>query len=70
LCGIATAQLCRAGYAAASVEQAIAAIQVAHRRAGHPGTPDTQGAELVLADHREALAREGRRAKQAKVGWR
>lgn len=62
-----TAVLCRAGYAAASVEQAVAAVRVAHRRAGYHGLPDVQGADLVLADHREALARAGRRAKQAKV---
>jgi site-specific recombinase XerD len=62
-----TACLCRAGYAGASVEQAIAAVRVAHRTAGFPGCPDTRAADLVLADHRHALARAGRRPKKAKV---
>lgn len=59
--------LCRADYAPATIEQAVAAIRVAHRTAGHPGRPDIAAVELILAGHRDARAQDGRRVKQAKV---
>jgi integrase len=61
------AWLCRADYAPSTVEQAVAAIRVAHRTAGYPGRPDTTAVELILAGHRDARAQDGKRAKQAKV---
>jgi integrase len=62
-----TTALCRADYAPATIEQAVAAIRVAHRTAGHPGRPDTAAVELILAGHRDARAQDGKRVKQAKV---
>ena len=61
------ASLCRADYAPSTVEQAVAAIRVAHRSARYPGRPDTTAVELILAGHRDARAAGGRRTKQAKV---
>lgn len=55
--------LCRADYAPSTIEQAVAAIRVAHRTAGYPGRPDTAAVELILAGHRDARAQEGKRAK-------
>jgi hypothetical protein len=40
----------------AAVEQAMAAIRVAHRAARYPGRPDTAAVELILAGRREAYA--------------
>lgn len=61
------ADLAARDFAPASIEQAVAAVRVAHRHAGHPGQPDTTAVELILAGHREARARAGRRAKKARV---
>ncbi len=62
-----TTLLCRADYAPSTIEQAVAAIRVAHRTAGHPGQPDTAAVELILAGHREARARDGKGTRQARV---
>lgn len=61
------ADLAARDYAPASIEQAVAAVRVAHRHAGYAGHPDTTAVELILAGHREARARAGRRAKKARV---
>jgi len=61
------AELAALDYAPATIEQAVAAIRVAHRHAGYPGQPDVQAVELILAGHRETRARAGRRAKKARV---
>ncbi|MEV1173983.1 site-specific integrase, partial [Nonomuraea sp. NPDC049784] len=39
-----TSQLCEAGQAPASIEQAIAAVRTMHRLAGHTGRPATESA--------------------------
>jgi integrase len=61
------AWLCRADYAPSTIEQAVAAIRVAHRAGGHPGRPGTAAVELILAGHRDSRAQDGKRVKQAKV---
>lgn len=57
--------LADAGRAPSSIEQAIAAIRTAHRVAGHPGTPDTERARLVLRSHRRRRGEAGQRVRQA-----
>lgn len=49
----------------ASIEQAVAAIRTAHKTVGHPNTPDTTGARLVMRSHRRERAEAGQRAHQA-----
>ncbi|MEU4235403.1 site-specific integrase [Nonomuraea sp. NPDC026600] len=47
-----TSQLCEAGQAPASVEQAIAAVRTMHRLAGHTGQPVTEAARLALRTYK------------------
>lgn len=58
-------ELADAGKSPASIEQALAAIRTAHRVAGHPGLPVTDGARLVLRGYRRERAEAGQRAHQA-----
>lgn len=58
-------ELTDAGKSPASIEQAMAAIRTAHRVAGHPGAPVTDGARLVLRGYRRERAEAGQRQRQA-----
>ena len=58
-------ELADGGKAPASIEQAIGAIRTAHRVAGHPGTPNTDRARLVLRGYRRERAEAGQRAQKA-----
>jgi len=53
------------GLAPASIEQAIAAIRVRHRRAGFPAEPDTTAAREILRTHRRDRAEAGKKKRQA-----
>ncbi len=57
--------LCDRGLAPGSVEQGVACIRRAHRDAGHPGRPDTRGAQKVIRSHRRWWAEQGHRVRQA-----
>lgn len=49
----------------ATIDQAIAVVRAAHRTAGHPKTPDTGPALLVLRDYRRERAEDGKRSQRA-----
>lgn len=51
--------------APSTIEQAIAAVRVAHRLAGHKGEPDTTEALQVLRTHRRDRADAGKRRREA-----
>ncbi|MGI5293309.1 hypothetical protein ACQEVF_59730, partial [Nonomuraea polychroma] len=55
------AELCEDGRAPATIDQAIAVVRAAHRTAGHPKTPDTGPALLVLRGYRRERAEDGQR---------
>lgn len=55
------AHLAERDMAPATIDQAIAVVRAAHRTAGHPKTPDTGPALLVLRDYRRERAEDGRR---------
>lgn len=55
------AELCDDGMAPATIDQAIAVVRAAHRTAGHPKTPDTGPALLVLRGYKRERAEGGQR---------
>jgi integrase len=55
------AELCDREMAPATIDQAIAVVRAAHRTAGHPKTPDTGPALLVLRGYRRERAEDGQR---------
>lgn len=59
-----TSQLCEAGQAPASIEQAIAAIRTMHRLAGHIGRPATESARLALRAYKRRRAEAGGRGQR------
>lgn len=59
-----TSQLCEAGQAPASVEQAIAAVRTMHRLSGHAGQPVTEAARLALRAHKRRRAEDGGRGQR------
>ena len=60
------AHLCDLGRAPSTVEHRIATVHRQHRLAGYPkGTPDAEGARLVLRGHRRDYAESGQRTKEA-----
>lgn len=56
--------LCTAGQAPASIEQAIAAIRTMHRWADYRNQPFTDTARLVLRGYRNELVEDGRRVQR------
>ena len=52
-------QLCTAGHAPATIEQAIAAVRTMHRTAGHKAQPDTEAARHVLRGYKRERAEDG-----------
>ncbi|MFI6478674.1 tyrosine-type recombinase/integrase [Nonomuraea sp. NPDC050663] len=58
------AQLCAAGRAPASIEQALAAVRTMHRLSGHTGQPATEAARLVLRAYKRQRAESGHRAQR------
>ncbi|MER7504182.1 tyrosine-type recombinase/integrase [Nonomuraea pusilla] len=59
-----TAQLCAAGQAPASIEQALAAVRTMHRLSGHPGRPGTEAARLALRAYKRRRADDGGRGQR------
>ncbi|MGI5290424.1 tyrosine-type recombinase/integrase [Nonomuraea polychroma] len=59
-----TAQLCAAGQAPASIEQALAAVRTMHRLSGHPGQPATEAARLALRAYKRRRAEDGGRGQR------
>ncbi|MGW4476840.1 tyrosine-type recombinase/integrase [Nonomuraea sp. NPDC004354] len=55
------AELCDREMAPATIDQAIATVRAAHRTAGHPKTPDTGPALLVLRGYKRERAENGQR---------
>ncbi|MEV4018859.1 tyrosine-type recombinase/integrase [Nonomuraea angiospora] len=59
-----TAQLCAAGQAPASIEQALAAVRTMHRLSGHPNQPATEAARLALRAYKRHRAENGGRGQR------
>lgn len=59
-----TAQLCAAGQAPASIEQALAAVRTMHRLSGHPNQPATEAARLALRSYKRHRAENGGRGQR------